>query len=251
MAVLAPALNPVAIGIDIGKIGDPTALSVAEAVRRDTGRVRYGRRQTLGGVNHKGEWIPPTGVDPIYVTEYFVRHIERLPLGMSYPDQATYIANLLCSALLIKRRVHVRIDVTGVGRPVYDSLLKEFGIRKYGELRQDGTFRTPREMCEALFFPINFVHGEHYNQSTGSMGKAFLVSSLQTLLQANLIHAPDTPEVRATLDELRVYEIRVSQEGKDTYGAKVGKHDDLATALGLSVLTDPYSEKVRYSGRVY
>lgn len=251
MAVLAPDLNPVAIGVDIGKVGDPTAISIAEAVKRDTGRIRYGRVQTLGEFNHKGEWIPPVGIDPIYVTEYFIRHIERLPLGMSYPDQALYLADLLGSALLLKRKVHVRMDVTGVGRPVYDSLLDEFTIRKYGALRKDGTLQPPREMCEAWFFPVNFVHGESYNQITGSMGKAFLVSRLQTLLQAGLLHAPDTQEVRATLDELRVYQIKIDQNGHDTYGAKVGKHDDLATALGLSVLVDPFSEKVRQSRRVY
>jgi hypothetical protein len=251
VAILAPELNPVAIGVDIGKVGDPTAISIAEANKRDTGRIRYGRVQTLGSFNPRGEWIPPEGVNPVTVTEYFIRHIERLSLGMSYPDQAMYLADLLCSPLLLKRKVHIRMDVTGVGRPVYDSLLDEFSIRKYGALRKDGTFQAPRAMCEAWFFPVNFVHGESYNLTTGSMGKAFLVSRLQALLQMGLIHAPDTPEVRATLDELRVYERRLSQDGKDTYGAKVGKHDDLATALGLSVLVDPFSEKVRQSRRVY
>ncbi len=40
------------------------------------------------------------------------------------------------------------------------------------------------------------------------------------------------------MPELQDYEIRVDQDANDKYGAfKVGSHDDLVTALGLSVLT--------------
>jgi len=40
--------------------------------------------------------------------------------------------------------------------------------------------------------------------------------------------------------ELLTYEIKVSENGADTYGAfKVGTHDDLATALGLAVQGNP------------
>src|SRR5207237_4236167 len=99
--------------------------------------------------------------------------------------------------------------------------------------------------------PITFSFGEKYNKSTGVLAKAFLVSRLQSLLQAERVHGPDTAEMKATIEELRVYEIKVSDDGKDTYGAVIGKHDDLATALGLACLEDPYSERVSYSARVY
>lgn len=39
------------------------------------------------------------------------------------------------------------------------------------------------------------------------------------------------------LEELKVYEIRIDTDGHDSYGAfRVGRHDDLVTALGLSCL---------------
>ena len=45
-----------------------------------------------------------------------------------------------------------------------------------------------------------------------------------------------TAEAEATRQELLDYEIRVSEDGHDSYGAfKTGKHDDLVTALGLAV----------------
>jgi hypothetical protein len=161
-----------------------------------------------------------------------------LPLGTSYPDVAEHIADMLCKDLFQNRGVRVLIDVTGVGRPVYDDLKRETAIR---------------EQCKHIALrPITFSHGEKYNRSTGVLGKAFLVSKLQSLLQSERVHAPNTKEVRAMLEELKVYEIKVSEAGKDTYGAfEVGKHDDLATALGLACLEDPYSEKVRYSERIY
>jgi hypothetical protein len=60
---------------------------------------------------------------------------------------------------------------------------------------------------------------------------------------------------RRTLDgrllqaaELRVYEVRVSEDAKLSAGAfKTGMHDDMATALGLACLFDPSGQQVRYS----
>jgi hypothetical protein len=41
-------------------------------------------------------------------------------------------------------------------------------------------------------------------------------------------------------DELLDYEIRISEDANERYGAfKVGTHDDLVTALGLAVQTPP------------
>lgn len=237
MAVLTPELNPICIGADIGQLHDPTAVCVCETMRVDTGKIRYGKVQTMARYDPKGEWIPPTGTDPVMVTEYTVRHIARLPLGTSYPDVALHLADLLSSKLLARRNVRILLDVTGIGRAIYDDLKKEIRLRP--------------EAQHVMVKPISFVHGEAYNRTRGTLGKAFLVSRLQSLLQSNRIHAPKTAEMLATLEELKVYEIKVSQDGKDTYGGAIGHHDDLATALALSCLEDPFGERVRYSERVY
>jgi len=228
--------TPVCIGVDVGQIHDPTAISVAEVSQLPTGKYRYGE-VAPAYFDRDGQWVPPQGADPVLVSEYTIRHIGRLPLGTSYPDVAEHIANMLCNPLLAERAVRVLIDVTGVGRPVYDDLLKEVSLRQ--------------EARHAQVRPISFSHGEKYNRSTGTLGKAYLVSRLQSLLQGGRVHAPYTPEMKATLDELRVYEINVSQDGKDTYGASIGKHDDLATALALSCLEDPFGDTVIYGRRVY
>lgn len=229
--------NPVNIGIDVGQLHDNTAISVVEVSQQHDGRWRFGDRMGMH-MDEQGQLVQARDADPVMSDLYTVRHIERLPLGTPYPKVAIYIAEMLCSPLLYRRRVRVLIDVTGVGRPVYEDVKKEITLRP--------------EARDAWLKPITFAHGESYDRSKGRLGKAYLVSRLQALLQNGQVQAPDTPEARATLDELRVYEIKVSDEGKDTYGAfKVGTHDDLATALGLSVLESPFADKVTYSNRVY
>lgn len=246
---------PVNIGIDIGQIHDPTAICVSEVHQVDTGEVRYASSPEMGKHSEKGEWIPPKGFDPVMRTEYIVRFIKRLPLNTSYPEVAEYIANMLNNELFQNRDVRVLVDATGVGRPVYDSLKSKIMLRlnnaKILQSFQVGlTWQVGRHTLQLK--PISFTHGEMYNRSKGTLGKAFLVSRLQSLLQEKRVHGPDTSEMKATIDELLVYEIKVSDKGKDTYGAmKTGTHDDLATALALSTLEDPYKDKVRYSERVF
>ncbi len=80
------------------------------------------------------------------------------------------------------------------------------------------------------------------------LGKAYLVSRLQSLLQTGCVHLPRTAEAEALAAELLDYEIRVDQNANDRYGAfRVGTHDDLVTALGLAVQCDP----ARYEYRIW
>src|SRR6266568_4607052 len=245
---------PVCVGVDVGQIRDPTAIAVSEVSQLDTGKLRFGPSPQPARLDSKsGLWIPAEDIYPVMVTEYTVRHIRRLPLGTSYPDVALHIADMLCSPLFAGRSVRVLIDVTGVGRPVYDDLDREILRRKYGIWNNDGTFQpgSKGEMARLRLKPITFSHGEKYNRSTGVLAKAFLVSRLQSLLQGGHVHGPDIPEMKATVEELKSYEIKVSDDGKDQYGGKIGKHDDLATCLALACLEDPFSDRVSYSNRVY
>jgi hypothetical protein len=71
------------------------------------------------------------------------------------------------------------------------------------------------------------------------LGKAWLVSRLQALLQGGRLHLPRTAAAEALGRELMDYEIRIDANANDTYGAfKLGSHDDLVTALGLCCQED-------------
>ncbi len=70
---------------------------------------------------------------------------------------------------------------------------------------------------------------------TVRLGKAWLVSRLQALLQAVRLHLPQTAEAVALAQELLDYEIRVDPDGDAKFGAfTVGRHDDLVMAVGLA-----------------
>jgi hypothetical protein len=231
------ARPPVLVGVDIGQLHDPTALCVAECIAQATGQYREVKR-VPAHIDKRGRFVPALDAEEVYRTHYYIRHIRRLPIGTSYPEVSRIIGEVLANPLFAGRFVGCAMDVTGVGRPVYDELcLVEARLR--------------REARHVQVVPITFAHGDTYNTATGRLGKAFLVSRLQALLQGQRIHAPDTPEVRATVDELKVYEIKVTQDGKDTYGAEVGAHDDLATALGLACLHDPIGLAARHSERMF
>jgi hypothetical protein len=179
-----------------------------------------------GGLFESNDMIRiPAKVEEVYVA----RHVGRLALGTSYPDVARHIAELVES--LVQRgisRPRIIVDSTGVGAPVVDILREALKGRA-------------RDLIAATF-----THGDKYTQndeshqrqgSTASVGKAYLVSRLQALLQTNRLKLPKTPETEALARELKDYEIRIDQDANDKYGAfKVGTHDDLVTALGLTVV---------------
>lgn len=88
--------------------------------------------------------------------------------------------------------------------------------------------------------PVTFAYGDRYDRRAGRVGKAYLVSRLQALLQTGRIKLPRTPEAERLAEELMDYEIRVEKDGGDRSGAfRVGAHDDVVTALGLAELEEP------------
>lgn len=204
--------SALSIGVDMGQKVDPTAIVVAEATRQAT-------RNTP--------------------TVYTVRDIGRLPLNTSYPDVAAKVANVVAGVLERKSgRLRLLVDATGVGGPVVDLLREALRDKPY------------------TLVACTFTFGDRYMRDeqagTASVGKAYLVSKLQALLQTGRLKLPVTAESEALARELQDYEIRVDQNANDKYGAfKVGTHDDLVTALGLAVLDDPIAERQRRQLHTY
>lgn len=155
-------------------------------------------------------------------THFLIRHLDRLPLGTPYPQIANRLRDL-CDQVKRQTGQHptVYVDATGVGLPVVDIL--------------------KATVTAATMVPVFFTHGDRRTEDNGEirLGKAFLVSRLQALLQTGRLHLPRTAEAQALAQELKDYEIRVDPNANDRYGAfKVGIHDDLVTALGLAVQLD-------------
>ncbi len=204
-------MGPITIGVKIGQQRDRTAIAVAELEHR------------LGEEYH------------------IIRRLERLPLRAPYHEIATRLTTIVegvrmramqdeMDRLALPRMQRgpeqeitpiVYVDATGLGKPVVDALAVE----------------------GAPLLAVYFTYGDkRVTQSDGSvsLGKAWLVSRLQVLLQAGRVLLPKTAEAAALATDLQNYEITLVADANERDGAfSVGSHDDLVTALGLAAQPQP------------
>ncbi len=149
---------------------------------------------------------------------HIARRLERLPVGTSYPDAAARLREIVRG--LDDRGVGYALyaDATGIGQPVVDLVAREARVN---------------------ITPVYFTHGDRRQEQddgTLTVGKGWLVSLLQTLLQTHTLLLPRTPEAEILAEELLAYEVTPAPQANDTYGAfVVGTQDALLTALGLAV----------------
>ncbi len=173
------------LGVDLGQANDYTALVVLERVEN----------------------------------ELDARHVERLPLGVSYPRQVERVAALVSSPQLA-HDVLVAVDSTGVGRAVVD-LLRAALV----------PVRTP-------LTAITITGGATASRdgSRWSVPKRDLIAAAQVALQTRQLKiAAALPTAQLLADELAAYRVTVSDDGRDTYGnGRETPNDDLVLALCIA-----------------
>ncbi len=224
----------VTVGVDVGQKRDPTAIVVCEQVVTQTDPGRLALPTGHSGIAYASD---VRRVGERRETIHTARHLQRLPLGMPYPEVAAQVAAVVDG--LVRRgvaRPRIMVDSTGVGGPVVDILRERLG-------------QHARDLIACTF-----THGERFSQDDdarlASVGKAYLVSRLQALLQTSRLKLPQTTEAEQLARELQNYEIRVDDDANDRYGAfRTGTHDDLVTALGLCVVyREPADRHLRGMG---
>jgi len=186
------------VGWDIGQAVDPSALAVIEHIVT------------------AGDWVAneKTQVWKQSKTERFLcRHLERIPLGTSYPLQIEYVKNPLSRDPLNKGATTLALDFTGVGRPCAD-MIERAGLRAEKILITGGTEVT------------------RHNGDEHHVPKAHLVAQLETRLHSGEFKiAPELEESAVLKEELRDFSRKVSETGRVTYSHRVGRHDDLILAI--------------------
>jgi hypothetical protein len=88
------------MSVDLGQAADYTAISVLET-------------------------LPPPAGRPEAPAGYLLRHLERPPLGTTYPAIVARVVQLLDRAPLSREETPLVVDKTGVGRPVTDMFRAE------------------------------------------------------------------------------------------------------------------------------
>ncbi len=174
------------LGLDLGQAQDYTALGILE---RD-------------GSSKKDR-------------EYQLRHLDRFPLGTSYPAITEKVKQLMEKDPL-RGRVLLVVDATGVGLPVID-LLNEEGLRPIGITITGGTEAT------------GVGGGWH-------VPKRDLVINLQVLFQSGRLKVAESLSLARTfVNELLNFKVKINTRGHDSYEAwREGVHDDLVLAVSLA-----------------
>lgn len=185
-----------ALAADLGQSQDYTAIAIIE-------QIKVFHVRSSGKEQQKGQ-------------RFEVRHLQRLPLGLSYVDQASRVADLLARPPLARECLFC-VDESGVGRPVAD-IFDKAGLQPTRITITGGDKQT----CQGT----RRFH----------VPKAILISGLDARLHTGELKiAPDLAEAKALRDELADFRRHVSFAGRPSFEARSGKHDDLVLAVAIGL----------------
>jgi hypothetical protein len=181
------------VGVDVGQAVDPTAVAIIE---------NFDTRLD--------------GSSPLE-SHFHVRHLQRLPLGMSYPNIVIEIGTMMTRPPLDNADCELVVDATGCGMPVFD-LFRAAGLKAIGVIITGGS--EEGQTGSACF----------------TVPKSTLVSLLDARLHTGeLKFAKELHESPALQNELRDFRRAVSEAGRFSYSARAGKHDDLILAVAIAL----------------
>src|SRR6266851_116434 len=188
------------VGLDLGQASDFTALAVLErtrpAERSDSWGETFRVRQHWSGI----ETVPVRPTAPKRERTYAVRHLERFPLGTSYPTICERIVELFAEPPL--RGATLVVDQTGVGRAVVDMI------------------RRARPRASIRPITITAGLGVVPDGAGWHVPKKELVSALQVLLQSHRLQvASKLPMASVLLKELESFRVKITAAANETFEA--------------------------------
>ena len=206
--VFLPRRTRWVVGVDLGQSTDPTAICVIEHITGVMDSCSDYERHT--GLPTKQ--TPAERVD--------VRHLQRLPLGLSYPAQVQHVADLLARPPLCgdenQAPAEFIIDETGVGRAVGDIFI-DAGLK-------------PKRVSITAGSEVSWAGPARVH-----VPKTILISTVDAMLiGAVLRFAAALSEAGAMKDELQDFRRKLSDAGRATYAARTGAHDDLVLACAIA-----------------
>lgn len=185
------------ISADLGQANDYTAISILERIIKGYG---------ILGQQGEGE------------KSYHLRHLERMPRGTEYPCVVDRLVALFRSPQLAMQKKAVVVDLTGVGRPVYDMM------------KLSGFQRSLNAITITAGNNVTKPQRGIYN-----VPKRDLVTNLQMLLQNNELRvAKGIREIDTLIEELTNFQVKITASGHDVYGGRSGVHDDLVLSVAMA-----------------
>jgi hypothetical protein len=194
------------IGLDLGRVADPSTLTVL-------------RRSLVvgpGGLPGRGP-----GGEPLY--RFDCVHVERFALGISYQAVIASVLGVLGRPEVTRLRPYLAADATGLGAPIVDMI---FG-----------------QSVAAECIPITITGGDAVTRGPWHDGlhlhlkvpKSDVCGALTAGLESGRLQVvPSLPLARALQDELLAFRTRMTRAANQTFGSASGAHDDLVMALALA-----------------
>jgi hypothetical protein len=142
-------------------------------------------------------------------------------------------------SLKAQASIWVLVDAGGVGEPVVDGIRAGAGILDDHLMGVQITGGTS--------------HSFRLGAKDSTVSKQYLVSQLKRLTGFNppLLQLPQSKEAKALAEELRDFEMNITDTAHPQWGAAQGKHDDMIIALALSTLPGAlpkhYAGSTRYA----
>ena len=198
------------VGVDLGCMGDPTAICVLHHSRTPINKWKVTKRANADCYNVTEQEVAVLSA---------VVHLERVPLGTEYPVVAEHVAALLQRDPLdrVEPSPDLVCDATGVGLPVVQ-ILEAKGLKPLKVTITSGGEQTR-------------LANRHFH-----VAKSLLISHLDAAIHTGeLRFAEKLLEAPAMKDELANFNRHVGSAGRATYAARTGQHDDLVLAVALAV----------------
>ena len=191
------------VGVDLGQSRDFTAIVI--------------NRLSLIEREHCNPDVWANVVRRETIVLHHVRHIERVPLGTSYPDVVEIVRHRVTGLPKMPREPQLVVDATGVGRPVLD-LMRRAGLDPFGVTITGGG-------------------GETVEKRDARVAKRLLANTIAVALDTGRLTFPAPGDHRDTLRrELSAFRVTVNANQNETFEAWREKdHDDLVLGCALAV----------------
>lgn len=207
--VFLPRQTSYTVGVDLGQMADYTAISVLENAR--------------GVLDFNSEFERHTGLGALPqkpASRVYVKHLERLKLGTTYPAVVQHVKGMLDREPLCRGEnrppATLVVDGTGVGKAVCD-IFTEAGLK-----HQAVTITSSADKAR-------FTGGSWH------VGKQTLVSVLDAMLNiGELKFAAALTEAGSLRAELTDFRRKLSDAGRASYAARTGAHDDLVLSVAIA-----------------
>ena len=200
------------IGVELGQVSDVTAIAVVESLTLPflrTEEIRERRWVSLRPVYQGPDGKEVREHPPV---NFALRHLERVPAGVSYPEIVSRVQSLHGQ---LRKPVTV-LDGTGVGTAAVELF------------RQSGFYASV----------FTLIAGDQVTQdgSNYRIPKRDVISSTQVLLQTGRLKiARSLPHAALLARELVNFRFKVGQErSEDVLDWREGPDDDLVLALAIA-----------------